>query len=42
MSNVYLSRRGRAAIYVAVFLAFIDNFALLPVTGPRAQELFNS
>ena len=39
MSSVLLSRRSRAAIYVAVFLAFIDNFALLPVIGPRAQEL---
>ena len=34
-----LSRRSRAAIYAAIFLAFIDNFALLPVIGPRAQEL---
>ena len=34
-----LSRRSRAAIYIAIFLAFIDNFALLPVIGPRAQEL---
>lgn len=34
-----LSRRSRAAIYIAIFLVFIDNFALLPVIGPRAQEL---
>lgn len=34
-----LTRRSRAAIYAAIFLAFIDNFALLPVIGPRAQEL---
>lgn len=33
------TRRSRAAIYAAIFLAFIDNFALLPVIGPRAQEL---
>ncbi|MFM2097920.1 MAG: hypothetical protein RIT06_548 [Chloroflexota bacterium] len=34
-----LSRTQRAAIYSAVFLSFIDNFALLPVIGPRAQQL---
>jgi len=34
-----LARRTRAAIYVAVFLSFIDNFALLPVIGPRVQGL---
>ncbi len=34
-----LSRTQRAAIYGAVFLSFIDNFALLPVIGPRAQQL---
>ena len=34
-----LTRRSRAAIYAAIFLAFIDNFALLPVIGPRAQGL---
>ncbi len=34
-----LSRAQRAAIYGAVFLSFIDNFALLPVIGPRAQQL---
>jgi MFS family permease len=39
MSTAPLTRRNRTAIYVAVFLAFIDNFALLPVIGPRAQEL---
>jgi MFS family permease len=27
------------AAYVAVFLAFFDNFALLPLIAPRAQEL---
>ena len=35
----HLPRTSRAAIYAAIFLAFIDNFALLPVIGPRAQEL---
>ena len=39
MSSTPLSRRSRSAIYIAVFLTFIDNFALLPVIGPRAQEL---
>ena len=34
-----ISRMRRAAIYAAVFFAFIDNFALLPVLGPRAQQL---
>jgi MFS transporter, DHA1 family, multidrug resistance protein len=34
-----LSKKTKAAIYFAVFLTFIDNFALLPVIGPRAQEL---
>ncbi|MFZ9975316.1 MAG: MFS transporter [Candidatus Limnocylindrus sp.] len=34
-----LGRRSRTAIYIAVFLTFIDNFALLPVIGPRAQAL---
>jgi DHA1 family multidrug resistance protein-like MFS transporter len=34
-----LSQRSRVAIYLAIFLAFIDNFALLPVIGPRAEEL---
>ncbi len=33
------SRRQRAAIYATVFLSFIDNFALLPVIGPRTQSL---
>ena len=32
-------RRGARAAYVAVFLAFLDNFALLPLIAPRAQEL---
>ena len=40
MSNLPpVSRMRRAAIYAAVFFAFIDNFALLPVLGPRAQQL---
>ena len=40
MSSVTaLPRKRRAAIYAAVFFAFIDNFALLPVIGPRAQQL---
>lgn len=34
-----LSQRSRVAIYLAIFLAFIDNFALLPVIGPRAEQL---
>ncbi len=32
-------RRGRVAVYVAVLLAFLDNFALLPLIAPRAEEL---
>ena len=32
-------RRARLAAYAAVFLAFLDNFALLPLIAPRAQEL---
>lgn len=40
MSSVpSLPRSRRAAIYAAIFFAFIDNFALLPVIGPRAQQL---
>lgn len=39
MSATLIRRRSRVAIYIAVFLSFIDNFALLPVIGPRAQEL---
>ena len=39
MTAAPLGRRSRTAIYIAVFLTFIDNFALLPVIGPRAQEL---
>lgn len=31
--------RGRVAVYAAVLLAFLDNFALLPLIAPRAQEL---
>jgi len=34
-----LPRRARLAAYAAVFLAFLDNFALLPLIAPRAQEL---
>ena len=34
-----LNHRARAAIYGAVFLAFLDNFVLLPVIAPRAAEL---
>jgi MFS family permease len=32
-------RRARLAAYAAVFLAFFDNFALLPLIAPRAEEL---
>lgn len=39
IATTTLTRRSRAAIYAAIFLAFIDNFALLPVIGPRAQGL---
>ncbi|HJT63577.1 MAG TPA: MFS transporter [Candidatus Limnocylindria bacterium] len=31
--------RARLAAYAAVFFAFFDNFALLPLIAPRAQEL---
>jgi len=34
-----LNRRARVSIYAAVFLAFVDNFVLLPVIAPRAAEL---
>jgi MFS family permease len=34
-----IPRRARLAAYGAVFLAFFDNFALLPLIAPRAQEL---
>lgn len=34
-----LNRRARISIYAAVFLAFLDNFVLLPVIAPRAAEL---
>jgi len=34
-----LNSRARVAIYAAVFLAFLDNFVLLPVIAPRAAEL---
>jgi MFS family permease len=33
------ARRGLKVAYVAVFLAFFDNFALLPLIAPRAVEL---
>ncbi len=33
------SRAARLAVLAAVFLAFVDNFAMLPVIGPRAAEL---
>lgn len=32
-------RGSRVAVYVAVLLAFLDNFALLPLIAPRAEEL---
>jgi MFS family permease len=32
-------RRARLAAYAAVLLAFLDNFALLPLIAPRAREL---
>lgn len=34
-----IPRRARLAAYAAVFLAFFDNFALLPLIAPRAEEL---
>ncbi len=34
-----MNSRARVAIYAAVFLAFLDNFVLLPVIAPRAAEL---
>ena len=34
-----LNSRARVAIYAAVFLAFLDNFVLLPVIAPQAAEL---
>jgi MFS family permease len=34
-----IPRRARLAAYAAVFLAFFDNFALLPLIAPRALEL---
>jgi DHA1 family multidrug resistance protein-like MFS transporter len=37
--GIAVPRRGARAAYVAVFLAFFDNFALLPLIAPRAQEL---
>jgi len=37
-----LNRRARVSIYAAVFLAFLDNFVLLPVIAPRAAELGGS
>ncbi len=38
-ARLAISKRGSRAAYVAVFLAFFDNFALLPLIAPRAQEL---
>ena len=38
-SSPTVPRRARLAAYAAVFLAFLDNFALLPLIAPRAQEL---
>lgn len=37
--NHPLNARARVSIYAAVFLAFLDNFVLLPVIAPRAAEL---
>lgn len=34
-----MGRAGRIAIFSVVFLAFLDNFALLPVVGPYARSL---
>lgn len=34
-----MGRAGRIAIFAVVFFAFLDNFALLPVTGPYAEAL---
>ena len=34
-----IGRAGRVAIFAIVFFAFVDNFALLPVTGPYAESL---
>jgi MFS family permease len=34
-----VSRRARLSAYGAVFLAFLDNFAILPLIAPRAEEL---
>ena len=34
-----MGRAGRFAIFAVVFFAFVDNFALLPVTGPYAEAL---
>ena len=39
VQNHPLNSRARVAIYAAVFLAFLDNFVLLPVIAPRAAEL---
>ena len=39
VASPHHGRRQRAAIYATVFLSFIDNFALLPVIGPRTQSL---
>lgn len=34
-----MAGRGRIAVPAVVLLAFLDNFALLPLIAPRAQEL---
>ena len=34
-----IGRAGRIAVFAVVFFAFVDNFALLPVTGPYAEAL---
>jgi MFS transporter, DHA1 family, multidrug resistance protein len=36
---IAIPSRGAWAAYGAIFLAFLDNFALLPLIAPRAQEL---
>ncbi len=32
-------RRARIAAFIAIFVAFLDNFAILPLIAPRAEEL---
>lgn len=34
-----MARAGRIAVFAVVFFSFVDNFALLPVTGPYARAL---